>query len=395
MTYKRIFTIVMDSVGTGAAPDAEQFNDVGSDTLKSVADAYHGKLTIPNLAKLGISTLREESLSGVASPATPLGYYGKMVEQSLGKDSIDGHWEMMGMLTPEVDYFPNGFPTDLLEKIEAFSGRKIVANRPMSGTTVIEAYGEHQLETGDLIVYTSGDSVLQIAANEAIIPLAELYRICDYARSLVNGPEYTVGRVIARPFVGTSKDNFTRTDDRKDYALNPTEKSALNLLMDHGYETVAIGKISDLFAGSGIAKSYHNKDNMDGMDHVDEVMRMDFTGLCFVNLVDFDSKYGHRRDPIGFGEELMKFDQRLGTVLENLEQDDLLIITADHGNDPGFKGTDHTREMVPLLVYSKRMTTTGSLGTRDTFADVGQTILENFGVVGTKLGTSFLRELGE
>ncbi|GEQ38562.1 phosphopentomutase [Tetragenococcus halophilus] len=394
MSYKRIFTIVLDSVGTGAAPDADKFGDEGSDTLGHIGEAYKGKLALPNLQKMGLSNLREQAIEGVPAVDSPLGYYGKMTEISAGKDSMDGHWEMMGLpVTQPLDFFPEGFPDELLAKIADFSGRKIVGNRPASGTKIIEELGEHQLETGDLIIYTSGDSVLQIAAHEEVIPLEELYRICEYARSLVNGPKYTLGRVIARPYVGTNKDNFTRTSHRHDYSLEPTGQTDLDYLQKNDIKTIGIGKISDIFSGNGLDEVYHNEDNMDGMNHVDHVMAQDFNGFCFVNLVDFDSMYGHRRNPIGFGQALMDFDQRLATVLEALKEDDLLLITADHGNDPGFKGTDHTREQVPLLAYSPSMEKNGSLGVRDTFSDLGATVLDNFNVEGTAKGKSFLSEL--
>lgn len=394
MSYKRIFTIVLDSVGTGAAPDADKFGDEGSDTLGHIGEAYKGKLALPNLQKMGLSNLRGQAIEGVPAVDSPLGYYGKMTEISAGKDSMDGHWEMMGLpVTQPLDFFPEGFPDELLAKIADFSGRKIVGNRPASGTKIIEELGEHQLETGDLIIYTSGDSVLQIAAHEEVIPLEELYRICEYARSLVNGPKYTLGRVIARPYVGTNKDNFTRTSHRHDYSLEPTGQTDLDYLQKNDIKTIGIGKISDIFSGNGLDEVYHNEDNMDGMNHVDHVMAQDFNGFCFVNLVDFDSMYGHRRNPIGFGQALMDFDQRLATVLEALKEDDLLLITADHGNDPGFKGTDHTREQVPLLAYSPSMEKNGSLGVRDTFSDLGATVLDNFNVEGTAKGKSFLSEL--
>lgn len=394
MAYKRIFGIVLDSVGTGAAPDADQFDDLGSDTLGHVGQAYEGKLALPNLQKLGISNLREQAIEGVPAVEQPLGYFGKMTEISAGKDSMDGHWEMMELPVEQpLNFFPNGFPEELLAKLADFSGRKIVGNRPASGTKIIEELGEHQMETGDLIIYTSGDSVLQIAAHEKIIPLDELYRICEYARSLVNGPEYTVGRVIARPYVGEDKDHFTRTSNRHDYALKPTGKTSLDYLQENGVKTIGIGKINDIFSGQGLDEVYHNESNMDGMDHVDHVMQQDFTGFCFVNLVDFDSMYGHRRNPMGFGQALMDFDQRLGKVLNQLQEDDLLMITADHGNDPGFKGTDHTREQVPLLVYSPSMQAPATLGTRTTFSDFGATIVDNFGVKSNGLGTSFLDQL--
>ncbi|GAA3201326.1 phosphopentomutase [Lentilactobacillus kefiri] len=392
--YKRIFGIVMDSVGTGEAPDAAKFDDVGSDTLGHVGEAYKGKLNIPNLQKLGISNLRQTPIEGVDKVDAPIGYYGKMQETSAGKDSMDGHWEMMGLpVQKPLNTFPNGFPEDILKKLEEFSGRKIIGNRPESGTKIIAELGEQQMKTGDLIVYTSGDSVLQIAAHEDVIPLKELYKICEYARTLVNGPEYTVGRIIARPYVGPDKDHFTRTANRHDFTLEPTGLTDLDYLQKAGVHTVGIGKINDIFSGHGIDKGYHNESNMDGMDHVDHVMAEDFTGFCFTNLVDFDAMYGHRRNPIGFGEALMDFDKRLGTVLKNLKDDDLLLITADHGNDPGFKGTDHTREMVPILAYSPSMKTGDSLGVRKTFADFGATVLDNFDVKGNGVGTSFLADL--
>ncbi|MDM7516537.1 phosphopentomutase [Lentilactobacillus sp. TOM.63] len=392
--YKRVFGIVMDSVGTGAAPDAAKFDDVGSDTLGHVGEAYKGKLQIPNLQQLGISNLRDQPIEGVAKVDQPIGYYSKMQEISAGKDSMDGHWEMMGLpVNKPLNTFPNGFPADILEKLAAFSGRKIIGNRPESGTKIIAELGEQQMKTGDLIVYTSGDSVLQIAAHEDVIPLKELYRICEYARALVNGPKYTVGRIIARPYVGPDKDHFTRTANRHDFTLEPTGKTDLDYLQAAGVHTIGIGKINDIFSSHGIDEGYHNESNMDGMDHVDHVMAEDFTGFAFTNLVDFDAMYGHRRNPIGFGEALMDFDKRLGTVLKNLKDDDLLMITADHGNDPGFKGTDHTREEVPLLVYSPSLKNSGSLGVRKTFADFGATVLDIFNVTGNPAGTSFLNEI--
>lgn len=394
MKYKRVFGLVLDSVGTGAAPDAEKFDDVGSDTLGHIGEHFAGKLQIPNLQKMGISNLRETPIEGVPAVETPIGYYGKMRETSAGKDSMDGHWEMMGLpVKHALNTFPNGFPKEILDKISAFSGRKIIGNRPESGTKIIAELGEQQMKTGDLIVYTSGDSVIQIAAHEDIIPLDELYKICEYTRTLVNGPEYTVGRIIARPYVGPDKDHFTRTANRHDFTLEPTGKTDIDYLQEAGVHTIGIGKINDIFSGHGIDEGYHNESNMDGMDHVDHVMAEDFTGFCFINLVDFDAMYGHRRNPEGFGQALMDFDKRLGTVLDQMKPDDLLLITADHGNDPGFKGSDHTREQVPLLAYSPSMTASGSLGTRSPFADFGATVLENFDVTGNGVGESFLSEL--
>lgn len=394
MSYKRVFVIVMDSVGTGAAHDAAKFDDVGSDTLGHVGEYYKGALKLPNLGKLGISNLRDTPIEGVPVADPAIGDYGKMEEVSAGKDSMDGHWEMMGLpVMKPLSTFPNGFPQEIVDKLEKFSGRKVIVNKPYSGTEVIHDYGERQMETGELILYTSGDSVMQIAAHEDVIPVEELYKICEYARTLVNGPEYTVGRIIARPYVGPDKDHFTRTANRHDFSLKPIGETDMDRLRAAGYDVIGVGKINDIFSGEGIDKGYHNESNMDGMDHVDEVMKQDFTGFCFTNLVDFDAMYGHRRNPKGFGQALMDFDKRLGNVLDEMKPDDLLMITADHGNDPGFKGTDHTRENVPLLVYSPSMNKPNqSLGLRKTFSDLGATILENFNVEPVK-GTSFYKEI--
>ena len=395
MTYKRVFAIVLDSVGAGPAPDGAAFGDQGADTLGHVGHYFAGKLALPNLASLGLSNLHATPIEGVPVAHPAKGAYGRMVEISAGKDSMDGHWEMMGLpVERPLATFPEGFPASIIQQLEAFSGRKVIVNRPYSGTEVIKDYGEQQMATGDLIVYTSGDSVLQIAAHEEVIPLAELYRICEFARTLVNGPEYTVGRIIARPYVGPDKDHFTRTANRRDFSLEPTGATDLDRLKAAGLAVIGIGKINDIFSGHGITKGYHNESNMDGMDHVDEVMQTDFTGFCFTNLVDFDAMYGHRRNPAGFGQALMDFDRRLGTVLANLRPDDLLLITADHGNDPCYQGTDHTREVVPLLAYSPSMKHGDiDLGQRATYADLGATILANFGVAGNGVGTSFLAQL--
>ena len=394
MAFKRIFGLVMDSVGAGAAPDSEKYGDQGADTLGHVGQFYEGNLQLPNLARLGLSNLHGTPIMGVPVNPDPHAYYGKMQEVSAGKDSMDGHWEMMGLpVTKALSTFPNGFPQDLLDKLEAFSGRKIIGNRPESGTKIIAELGEQQMQTGDLIVYTSGDSVIQIAAHEDVIPLAELYKICDYARSLVNGPEYLVGRIIARPYVGPDAQHFTRTANRRDFTLEPTGETDLDRLQSAGVHVVGVGKINDIFSGHGIDEGYHNESNMDGMDHVDHVMAEDFEGFCFINLVDFDAMYGHRRNPQGFGQALMDFDQRLGTVLANLRDDDLLLITADHGNDPTYTGSDHTRELVPLLAYSPSFKQGGSLGIRSPFADFGATVLDNFNVAGNGQGHSFLADL--
>lgn len=399
--FKRILTVVIDSIGVGDAPDAAQYNSDGADTLGHLTqwwlDNEERALALPNMERLGLNLARPgKPFAGIGTPEAPAGAFGRMRIISRGNDSLDGHWEMMCLPTRfEMDYFPQGFPESLLDKLRAFSGRDIVCNKPYSGTEVLKDYGEHQLKTGDLIVYTSGDSVLQIAAHEEVIPLEELYRICEYARTLINGPEITMGRVIARPYVGTCAADFTRTANRHDYGLVPTGPTAVDFLHDAGYDTIAVGKTFDLLCGHGFAHSYHNESNSDGMDHVDEVMAQDWRGLCFTNLVDFDSVYGHRRDPLGDGEALEDFDRRLGRVMQNMNGDDLLLITADHGNDPTYRGTDHTRELVPLLAWSPSMAERGcagcDLGLRGTASDLGATILENFGVPGNGEGTSFLK----
>lgn len=394
MAYQRVFVIVLDSVGTGQADDAAKFDDVGADTLGHVGEYYQEKLQLPNLGKMGLSNLRRTPIEGVPVATPAIGDYGRLAEVSAGKDSMNGHWEMMGLpLLKPLTTFPNGFPQELIKQIENFSGRKVIVNQAYSGTQVIHDYGERQMKTGELIIYTSGDSVMQIAAHEKVIPVDELYKICKYARTLLNGPEYTVGRVIARPYIGPDREHFVRTANRHDFSLAPTEKTDLERLQEAGYDVIGIGKINDIFSGKGIDRGFHNESNADGMDHLDEVMREDFTGFCFTNLVDFDAKYGHRRNPRGFGQALMEFDQRLCRVLDEMRPNDLLIITADHGNDPGFRGTDHTRENVPLLVYSPTMKEKNqSLGIRKTFADLGATILDNFNVQGEN-GTSFYHEI--
>ncbi|MDO4670950.1 MAG: phosphopentomutase [Aerococcus sp.] len=395
--YKRIFGLVLDSVGAGEAPDAADFDDVGADTLAHLGEFFKGELKLPNLQKLGVSNMYDNGIPNLPKVNQPAGYYGKMREVSVGVDSLEGHWEMMGLpVMFSFDHFPDGFPDDLLDKISTYAKRGIIkaANRPISGTTVIAEYGEEQLKTGDLIIYTSGDSVLQIAANTAVIPLEELYDICRYARSIVNGPEYRLGRVIARPYVGDDAEHFERTSDRHDFAFEPYAATALDRLQQEGFKTIGVGKINDIFTGRGIDEGFHNDSDMDGMDHVLTVMDEEFTGFCFTNLVDFDAKFGHRRNAQGYGENLMAVDQRIGEVMAKMQPDDLLMITADHGNDPTFKGTDHTRELVPLLVYSPSMTAGQGLGIRDTYADFGATILDNFNLLTAEdKGTSFLDAL--
>lgn len=389
-TYNRVFLIVLDSVGIGEAPDAERFNDKGADTLGHIAEEMNG-LNMPIMSQLGLSNIRE--IKGIPVQDTPLAYYTKMQEASNGKDTMTGHWEIMGLhIEKPFKVFPEGFPKELIDQLEEKTGRKIIGNKPASGTAIIEELGKEHMETGALIVYTSADSVLQIAAHEEIVPLEELYNICKIARELTLDEKYMVGRVIARPFVG-EPGNFTRTPNRHDYALKPFERTVMNELKDAGLDVIALGKISDIYDGEGITEAIRTTSNMDGMDKLIQTLDKDFTGLAFLNLVDFDAKYGHRRDPIGYGKALEEFDARLPEVFEKLRSNDLLIITADHGNDPVHHGTDHTREYVPLLVYNKEMDGGKELPLRKTFADVGATIAENFKVKLPKHGTSFLSKL--
>jgi phosphopentomutase len=389
-TYKRVHLIVMDSVGIGEAPDAEKFNDKGADTLGHIAERMNG-LHMPNMAKLGLSHIRP--LKGIPKVEKPLAYYTKMQEASKGKDTMTGHWEIMGLRVDKpFKVFPNGFPEELIRQLEEKTGRKVIGNKPASGTVIIEELGKEHMETGALIVYTSADPVLQIAAHEKIVPLEELYKICEIARELTLDEKYKVGRVIARPFIG-EPGHFVRTSNRHDYALKPFGRTVMNELKDSGFDVIALGKISDIYNGEGVTEAIRTKSNMDGMDKFISVFDRDFTGLSFLNLVDFDALYGHRRDPIGYGKALEEFDARLPEVFDKMTEDDLLIITADHGNDPIHHGTDHTREYVPLLVYSKRMHGGKELPIRKTFADVGATVADNFQVHMPEHGESFLKSI--
>jgi len=388
--FKRVFLIVMDSVGIGEAPDAEKFGDLGAHTFGHIAEKMNG-LHMPNMGKLGLSNI--EAIKGIDKADKPLAHYTKMQEASNGKDTMTGHWEIMGLrIDTPFRVFPEGFPDELLNELESKSGRKIIGNKPASGTEILDELGEEHLKTGALIVYTSADSVLQIAAHEDVVPLKELYEICEIARELTLDEKYMVGRIIARPFVG-EPGSFKRTANRHDYALKPFDRTVMNELKDSGFDSIAIGKISDIYDGEGVTQSLRTVSNMDGMDKLLETIHMDFTGLSFLNLVDFDALYGHRRDPIGYGKALEEYDARLSEVLPLLNEDDLLIITADHGNDPVHHGTDHTREYVPLLVYNKKIGAGRELELRETFADIGATIAENFNVSMPKHGKSFLKEL--
>ncbi|WKA57270.1 phosphopentomutase [Planococcus shenhongbingii] len=385
--FNRVHLIVLDSVGIGEAPDAQAFGDVGSDTLGHIAEAVGG-LHMPNMAKLGLANI--VSVKGLTPSDKPAAYFGKLQEASVGKDTMTGHWEIMGLnIDTPFKVYPEGFPEKLIQQLEEKTGRKVIGNKPASGTEILDELGEEHMETGAIIVYTSADPVLQIAAHEEVIPLEELYQICEIARELTLEPEFLVGRIIARPFLG-EKGAFKRTSNRHDYALKPFERTVMNELKDIGKDVIAIGKINDIYNGEGVTKAVRTKDNMDGMDKLVQVAGEEFNGMSFLNLVDFDALYGHRRDPKGYAEALEAFDRRLPEVLDKLSEDDLLIITADHGNDPTFPGTDHTREFVPLLAFSPRFSGGEELELGKTFADIGATIADNFSAPLPKYGKSFL-----
>lgn len=379
MKYKRIFLIVIDSFGIGEAPDAEKYDDKGCDTLGHI-DEKMEEFHIPNLTALGLGELHPlvHAEEGKPYPAR----YARLKEASAGKDTMTGHWEMTGLYItkPFITFTEHGFPPELIDELSRRTGRKIIGNKSASGTEILDELGEEEIKEGHLIVYTSADSVLQICGNEETMGLDTLYRYCEAARELTMKEEWRVGRVIARPYTGTKKGEFVRTSNRHDYALKPYGRTVLNALKDGGLDVISIGKINDIFDGEGITEAYKSKSSVHGMEQTLEMAEKDFRGLCFVNLVDFDALWGHRRNPIGYGEELERFDVRLGELLQKLRSDDLLIITADHGNDPTYKGTDHTREMVPLLVYSPSMQGHGVLACGDSFADIGATIADNFDV---------------
>ncbi|MEB6570960.1 phosphopentomutase [Staphylococcus auricularis] len=389
--FKRVHLIVMDSVGIGEGPDAEAFGDEGSHTLKHTLEGFSE--TLPNLERLGLGNI--ETLPVVSSVDAPQAFYTKLSEVSVGKDTMTGHWEIMGLnIMQPFKVYPNGFPDELVQEIEAMTGRKVVANRPASGTQIIEEWGEHQMKTGDLIVYTSADPVLQIAAHEDVIPLEELYDICEKVRELTKDPKYLIGRIIARPYVG-EPGNFTRTSNRHDYALKPFGRTVMNELKDAGYDVIALGKINDIYDGEGVTEAIRTKDNMDGMDQLIQTVKRDFSGLSFLNLVDFDAKYGHRRDKPGYAQALKDFDNRLPELIDALQEDDLVIITADHGNDPIAEGTDHTREYIPVLMFSPKINEYHALSQDTTFSSIGVTIADNFGVTLPEFGSSYLAEMGE
>lgn len=392
--FKRIFTIVIDSLGIGAMEDSGEYGDIGVDTLGHISDSVE-EFHIPNLVRLGIANLHP--LKQAQPVDNPMAYYMALKEASLGKDTMTGHWEMMGLkiTKPFQTFTDTGFPKELIDELEKRTGRKIIGNKSASGTEILEELAEEEVNNNRLIVYTSADSVLQICGNEDIMGLDTLYKYCEIARELTMKDEWKVGRVIARPYTGTKKGEFKRTSNRHDYALKPYGKTALNALKDNGYDVISVGKIQDIFDGEGITRAYKSKSSVHGMEQTLMLAGEDFTGLCFVNLVDFDALWGHRRDPIGYAKELESFDRNLGKLLDELTQEDLLIITADHGNDPAYTGTDHTRERVPFLAYSPSMKGSGSLHEANTFAVIGATIADNFGAdmpEGT-IGSSILDKL--
>lgn len=377
--FKRIFVVVMDSLGVGAMPDSEEFGDVGVNTLQHISEAVE-TFSIPNLARLGMSNLGK--LKQVPGEEHPIGYYGKLREKSYAKDTMTGHWEMMGLQTtkPFQVFTDTGFPPELIAALEERTGHKVIGNKSCSGTQILDELAEEEIATGHMIVYTSADSVLQICGNEETFDLKELYRCCEIARELTMRDEWKVGRVIARPYVGKKKGEFKRTSNRHDYAVKPFGKTALDALKEAGYDVISIGKIYDIFDSEGITRALKSTSSVHGMEQTIETAAEDFHGLCFVNLVDFDALWGHRRDPQGYADEIQKFDEKLGILLNDMREDDLLIITADHGNDPTYTGTDHTREKVPFLAYSKCLEGCGEIPEQETFAVIGATIAQNFGV---------------
>ena len=377
--YNRIFVIVLDSLGIGAMPDSDKFGDVGVDTFGHILNKM-GTLAIPNMAKLGMLNLHTGG--DMKAVAEPMGRYARLSEASNGKDTMTGHWEMMGIKTekPFKTFTDHGFPPELIAELEKKCGKKVIGNKSASGTEIIEELGEEEIKNGSMIVYTSADSVPQICGNEETFDLQNLYRCCEIAREITLKDEWRVGRVIARPYVGKKKGEFKRTSNRHDYALKPTGPTVLNALKDHGLDVIGVGKINDIFCGEGITETYHSTSSVNGMEQTIEICQKDFEGLCFVNLVDFDALWGHRRNVEGYAREIEKFDQKLGELLEVLREDDLLILTADHRNDQTYTGTDHTREYVPFIAYAKGMENGGALEAENTFAIIGASVAENFGV---------------
>lgn len=396
MKYRRIFTIVIDSFGIGAMDNAADYGDVGCDTFGHIADKVP-EIKIPNLIRMGLTQLHPAPVLTSPQPSECIGKYARLNEKSNGKDTMTGHWEMMGLeiKTPFQTFTDTGFPKELIEALEKETGHRVIGNKAASGTEILDELAEEEIKTGAMIVYTSSDSVLQICGNEETFGLDELYRCCKIARELTMKPEWKVGRVIARPYVGKKKGEFKRTANRHDYALKPYGKTAMDALKEAGFDVISIGKIRDIFDGEGITQAIRSKSSVQGMEQTIEYLDQDFTGLCFTNLVDFDALWGHRRNPQGYAEELEKFDVLLGQFLEKMKEDDLVIVTADHGNDPTFKGTDHTKERVPFLAYSPSMKTSGRIDDQNCFAVIGATIADNFGAAMPKgtIGTSILEQL--
>ena len=392
--YKRIFVIVMDSLGIGAMEDSPKFGDIGVDTLGHIAKV-RGRINMPNLVKLGMANLHP--MNEIMPTDTPKGKFMEMSEASNGKDTMTGHWEMMGLkiTKPFKTFTETGFPKELIDELEKRTGRKIIGNKSASGTVILDELAEEEINEGHLIVYTSADSVMQICGNEETMGLDNLYKYCEIARELTMKDEWKVGRVIARPYTGKHKGEFVRTANRHDYALKPFGKTALNALKDAGFDVISVGKIYDIFDGEGLTESNKSKSSVHGMEQTIEIEKRDFTGLCFVNLVDFDALWGHRRNPQGYGDEIERFDVKLGEFLDGMNDDDLVIITADHGNDPTYTGTDHTREKVPFIAYSPSMECGGNIGKSDTFAVIGATVADNFGVAMPEktIGKSVLNKL--
>jgi len=390
---KRVFVIVVDSLGCGWEETSHLYGDEGANTLAHIFSATQGKYKINNLRELGMCNLTE--VMGNPAVNNPKAYCFKLHEQSVGKDTMTGHWEIMGVHTtkPAVTFTDTGFPKDLMDELEKQSGYKFIGNKAASGTEILKELGERHLKTKELIIYTSADSVLQIAAHEELIGLQELYRVCQIARDITMKPEWMVGRIIARPFLGNCADNFERTPNRHDYALNPSDTTVLDNLKEAGYDVISVGKIVDIFNTCGITKFVKSKSSVEGMQQTIEIAREDFNGICFTNLVDFDAKWGHRRNPVGYAEELVAFDEKLPELINCLNEDDVLFITADHGNDPTWTGSDHTREYIPVVCYSKSFKNPQILETGKSFADIGATIADMFNIKKPHIGESMLDKL--
>ncbi len=386
----RVIWIIIDSVGIGELPDADKFGDVGANTIGNIVMSQ-GDIDMPNMVDMGIGNI--DGVDFLEKVDKPAAVFCKCAEISQGKDTTTGHWEMAGIVVDKpFKTFPNGFPKDIIDEFEKQTGRKVVGNKPESGTVILDELGEHQIKTGDVIVYTSADSVFQIAAHEEVIPLEELYNMCKIARKIMSG-DNAVARIIARPYIGNKKGDFERTSNRRDYSVDPFKTTVLDNIKGSGLDVIAVGKIEDIFNGKGITEAVHTKDNMDGVDKTLKYIKSNNRGLIYTNLVDFDSKYGHRRDPKGYKKAIEEFDARLPEIIEAMKEDDILIINSDHGNDPTYKGTDHTREYIPVLIYGDRIKKGVNLGVRSSFCDIGSTIADILGVEKTNCGESFKKYL--